>query len=212
MDELADQYPALNAGALCLNFANTLEPQAANGEDRDHLGTDRRQVDYDGLLAWLRYAGILDDRQQEVLRADPARSAATVRAARQLRSAITKVFTAVATGTQPRPAEIDVLRKAYAGAVSAASLSADPDGWQWFWSAENDPTEALHPIAASAMSLLTGPQISRVKQCGGDRCWVLFVDTTRNGSRRWCQMRYCGNVLKSRRQAAQRRAARAASR
>jgi predicted RNA-binding Zn ribbon-like protein len=202
MDELADQYPALNGGALCLDFANTLEPLAAGGADRDHLGSDQRTLDAEGLLAWLRYAQVIDEHQAETLTVD------AVRDARRLRSAITAVFTAVAHGTTPGGSEVDVLRKAYARAISGARLEPGATRWEWEWTPARDP---LAPIAASAVELLTGPDIGRVKQCAGERCWVLFVDTTRNGSRRWCQMRYCGNVLKSRRQSAHRRAARAAS-
>jgi predicted RNA-binding Zn ribbon-like protein len=203
MDELADQYPALNGGALCLDFANTFEPQAADGADRDHLGTDKRTPDAEGLVAWLQYARITDRPMTP--------SADVLRTALQLRSAVYDAFTAIAEGTEPSPRATAVLRKAYARAVSAADLSPGTPGWHWSWSMDQDPADALHPITASAIELLTGPELSRVKQCAGDRCWVLFIDSSKNGSRRWCQMRYCGNVLKSRRQAARRRAARATS-
>jgi predicted RNA-binding Zn ribbon-like protein len=213
MDELADRYPALNSSALCLDFANTLEPEAQNGRDRDHLGTDRRQADYDGLLAWLRYADVIDNKQQRHLtalaRQHPGQVDAAVASAVELRAAIVAVFSAVAAGT-PLPLETDRLRDAYARAISAATLVPGTAALQWSWNRSDELTAPLHQIAASAAELATSNRLTRIKQCDGERCWVLFVDTSKNVSRRWCQMRYCGNVAKSRRQATQRRQARAA--
>jgi predicted RNA-binding Zn ribbon-like protein len=213
MDELADRYPPLTGGALCLDFANTLEPEADNGRDRDHLGTDRREADYAGLLAWLEYADVIDDGDRSQLAAlarnSPARAEGAVAEAVDLRAAIIAVFSAVAT-RQPLPAEVHRLRDAYSQAIKAATLAPGSTALQWSWNCSAELTAPLHLVAASAAELATSAQLTRVKQCDGERCWVLFVDTTKNASRRWCQMRYCGNVAKSHRQAAQRRQVRAA--
>ncbi|WP_433003504.1 CGNR zinc finger domain-containing protein [Kribbella sp. CA-294648] len=212
MDELADRYPALNGGALCLDFANTLEPKADQGQDRDHLGTDRRQADYAGLLAWLEYAQVIDDAEQQQLAALARESSAhAVAAAVDLRAAVLAVFSAVAAHA-PLPPAAHRLRDAYARAISAATLEPASGGLQWSWDRSADLMAPLHLIAASAAELATSPRLTRVKQCDGENCWVLFIDTSKNASRRWCQMRYCGNVGKSHRQAARRRQARAADR
>lgn len=213
MDELADRYPALNRGALCLDFANTLEPEAGQSGDRDHLGSDRREADYAGLLAWLEYAHVINDAERRQLaalaRRNPARADDAVAEAVQLRAAIAAVFGAVAAHA-PLPPEARALRDAYARAIKAATLEPESTALRWSWNCSAELTAPLHLVAASAAELATSTRLARVKQCDGDRCWVLFVDTTRNASRRWCQMRYCGNVAKSHRQAAQRRQARAA--
>ena len=57
----------------------------------------------------------------------------------------------------------------------------------------------LWPIALSGASVLGSDEAERLKQCGGDRCGWLFLDTTRNHSRQWCRMADCGNVAKVRR-------------
>jgi predicted RNA-binding Zn ribbon-like protein len=192
MDELADRYPPLNAGELCLEFANTFEPDTPAGQPRDHLGPSAA-----GLIEWARYAGVP---------ARPRRSARLLADALGLRRAVYGVFTAVASGQRPPAGALSELRDIYSRTVARASV--DPMRRSWSWPAA-DPAAVLGPIATSAIELLMSERSTRVKQCAGDRCWVLFVDTTRNGSRRWCQMRYCGNVAKSRKQARQRRAARA---
>ena len=57
----------------------------------------------------------------------------------------------------------------------------------------------LWPIALSAAAVFGSDDVKRLKQCGGDRCGWLFLDTTRNHSRQWCRMADCGNVAKVRR-------------
>jgi len=48
--------------------------------------------------------------------------------------------------------------------------------------------------------LLTSSQrLNQVRQCRGDNCGWLFVDGSKNHSRRWCDMRDCGNRAKVRR-------------
>jgi predicted RNA-binding Zn ribbon-like protein len=72
-------------------------------------------------------------------------------------------------------------------------------GFVWAWSADEGPIEAiLGPIALSALTLLTQSDLSRIKQCQGDHCGWLFFDTTKNRSRRWCEMEVCGNRAKQR--------------
>lgn len=203
MDELADRYPALNSGASCLDFANTFEPDTPAGRERDHLGEG-----YPGLLAWARYAGILEPSADHDV-VEQSRPARPVVDAHRLRAAIYDVFAAIATGAPPSAGGLRRIRDEYARAIARANLDLDAEQPTWSWSADS-PSAILGPIAVSAIDLLTSDRRNRIKQCVGERCWVLFIDNTKNRSRHWCQMRYCGNVAKSRRQAAQRRGARRA--
>jgi predicted RNA-binding Zn ribbon-like protein len=47
--------------------------------------------------------------------------------------------------------------------------------------------------------LLTSDKLSRVRQCQGENCTWLFLDTSKNHTRRWCEMKVCGNRVKARR-------------
>jgi predicted RNA-binding Zn ribbon-like protein len=51
----------------------------------------------------------------------------------------------------------------------------------------------------SALSVLTGSDLSRIKRCPGDHCGWLFYDATKNRRRRWCEMEVCGNRAKQKR-------------
>ena len=70
------------------------------------------------------------------------------------------------------------------------------------------PIEAvLGPISLSAITILTQGDLSRIKQCQGEKCGWLFFDTSKNKSRRWCEMEICGNRAKQRRHSARARRA-----
>ncbi|CAM5478154.1 hypothetical protein STENM327S_08341 [Streptomyces tendae] len=56
----------------------------------------------------------------------------------------------------------------------------------------------LSTVARDAIELLTGPHADRVRECGAHNCYLLFVDTSRPGRRRWCAMEHCGNREKVR--------------
>ena len=57
----------------------------------------------------------------------------------------------------------------------------------------------LAPITWSAAEFLRDPASARVKECDGETCGWLFLDTSKNHSRRWCEMKDCGNRAKARR-------------
>ena len=66
---------------------------------------------------------------------------------------------------------------------------------------------ALWPIADSAAKLLTSPDRKRIKECASNNCLWLFLDTTKNHKRRWCDMKSCGNRAKVREHRRRKRAA-----
>jgi predicted RNA-binding Zn ribbon-like protein len=199
----------LFGGELGLDFANTVEPRAAQPQ-RDNLPT------YADLVRWARHAGALDDAQAErLLQAAAARPAAartSLAAAVTLREAVYRVFTAIAHGATPADADLDRLRDAYAQAMGHARLRPGPDRLTWTWD-EEALDRAWWPVARSAVELATAGPLDRVKQCAGPSgCGFLFLDTTKNRVRRWCSMGECGSQVKASRQTARRRAARAGAR
>jgi len=58
------------------------------------------------------------------------------------------------------------------------------------------PASLLLPIAEALAQLLADADMSRVRECGGDACTLIFLDTTRSHRRRWCDMAQCGNRAK----------------
>jgi predicted RNA-binding Zn ribbon-like protein len=79
------------------------------------------------------------------------------------------------------------------------------------WAPGGTVTQALSSVARDAIDLLSGPLIAQVRSCAGPDCTILFIDTSRPGTRRWCSMEACGNQAKSAGLRRQRRQTRLAS-
>jgi predicted RNA-binding Zn ribbon-like protein len=202
---MAGERHKLYAGWLCLDFANTVEPR--QGEPRrDHLRG------YADLVGWAVHAGALGRPQATPLLAaaarSPAAAGASFRAAIVLREATYGAFAAVAGGATPAAADLAAIQRAYAEAMRHARLLPEPGGLAWAFP-EDALDRAWWPLARSAVELATAGPLERVKQCPAPPgCGWLFLDGSKNRSRRWCSMRECGNQDKARRQTARRRAAR----
>jgi predicted RNA-binding Zn ribbon-like protein len=189
----------LFGGVACLDFANTVDGRAtAHPEELLHSYAD--------LSAWSAYAGLIDSRTATRL----ARSgtAADLRAAIVLREAIFEVFAALGHGQTAPAAALATVQGHYADAMAVARLAPGTDGYDWRF-AGDDPRRAWWPAAVSAVRLLTSGPLDRIKVCAAEAgCVGLFLDTTKNRSRRWCTMDGCGVDAKVQRQAARRQAAR----
>jgi predicted RNA-binding Zn ribbon-like protein len=55
---------------------------------------------------------------------------------------------------------------------------------------------AISLLARSAVELLTGDSARLIRECASPQCTRLYVDSSVRGSRRWCDMRMCGNRAK----------------
>jgi predicted RNA-binding Zn ribbon-like protein len=184
-------------GALCLDFCNSGQG-ARNREGREWL------AEFDDLLLWLEASGALAAAQArrfgETARATPERARALHARALELRETLRRVFEAQARGEAPPRDALARLQSEHARVAAFARLAWHEDHGAW----ELDPAAAdldalLQPIVQSAAQLLTSPDLARVRRCGNPTCYWLFIDETRNRSRRWCEMASCGNVLKVRR-------------
>jgi predicted RNA-binding Zn ribbon-like protein len=70
------------------------------------------------------------------------------------------------------------------------------------WRIDRDPLNAaalLAPVLWSAGDLIVSPERGRLRHCLNDQCGWLFMDDSKNGSRRWCSMQSCGNRAKAHR-------------
>jgi predicted RNA-binding Zn ribbon-like protein len=164
------------------------------------------------LLGWARQATILTPGEAALL-ADTARQGARAVAdalsqARVLREAMYAVFSARAAGLPAPPANLQTLNRAIGRAMARGGLTPAGPRFEWGWP---DTAPGLDRVswwvARSAAELLTSPDLTFVRECASYDCGWLFMDTTKNRSRRWCDMRVCGNRAKSRRHYERRRAA-----
>jgi len=202
-DNLADL--TLIGGRPCLDFVNT-EGGARNGPPERIDG-------YGDLVAWSVYAGVVDtgaaDRLDRVARARPADAAGVTERAVALREALYRIVTSARAGRTPEAAGLQVLNAELGASLSHRRLVPAGDGFAWRFKGIDQPDGAsgvgieldapLWVIAGDAADLLTSDALGRVKECAGESCTWLFVDESRNRSRRWCDMGDCGNRAKARR-------------
>jgi predicted RNA-binding Zn ribbon-like protein len=179
-------WTELVGNAACLDFANSLD--ARPEPSRDWLSEP------EGLRAWAVHAGLVPKG-----RADS--TAGLLTAARDLRDAVYQVFSAVAAGRRaPQPAVAMLTSTAAEGLAVAHFRTTDGPGqggssYELVWTPADGDRQVLWTVADSALGLLRHGPLERVGECPS--CGWLFLDTSRNGRRRWCSMAMCGNSVKS---------------
>jgi predicted RNA-binding Zn ribbon-like protein len=186
----------LVGGRLCLDFCNT------TGDRRGYR--DERLETYAEVVGWGWRAGILN--AEEAVRLarlgtrSPTEALTVWERAVTLREALTSIFCAVSENRRIRPGALEVLNGELAGAMSRSQVVPTDNGFTWLWAEGGKALDCvLWPIARSAADLLTEGPLSAIRRCEGRDCGWLFLDTSRNRTRRWCDMRICGNRAKARR-------------
>ena len=196
-------------GCVCLDFVNTVGGRISKGGRkgaRDYADTVVRDKipGYDDLMTWAQLAGVLAQPETRGLArraaAQPKKAAAVLARATALREALYRIFKSVVESWPARAADVEALRRELKIARSHERLTPSPGAFVWNWVDQQEALDrVLWPVAKSAAELLTSRDLARVRQCGGDECGWMFLDTSRNRSRQWCDMKDCGNRSKVRR-------------
>ena len=189
----------LSGGALCLDFANTISWRQVPRQATDHL------TRYDDLVAFAGQSKLLSPRQAADLlahaRRHPSAAQDVLQRAITYRERLYRAFSALAEGKAVPPDDLQQVRDFAVEALHHRRL-ARANGhyrWEWQWDRENMLERILWPIAQSAADLLTSAEIRTLRMCEAPDCAWLFLDHSRNRSRRWCDMKVCGNRQKARR-------------
>ena len=178
----------LLGGNLALDFANT--ESGRNGPH--HLNHIQSATD---IVTWARHAEIIDDgaaltdmrQEQEGLFVE----------GQALRETIYQINSTLAGGHHPSPHTTQALARAHGKTLQSATLALRDGQYSWIWGPDAKLADVvLGPIAHAAVVLLTQSDRKRIKQCQGNHCGWLFYDSTKNNSRRWCDMSVCGNRSK----------------
>jgi predicted RNA-binding Zn ribbon-like protein len=189
-------------GRACLDFTNTLS--------RRHADPTERLLAYRDLAAWGRQADMLNDdearRLTRIAAHHPQDAARTLSEAVALREALYRIFSAVIDGSASAEADVVILNGALSRALDHLRVVSRPRGFTWAWEAGDHLDRMLWPVLRSAADLLVSDDVHRVRRCAGETCAWLFLDASRNHSRRWCDMRHCGNRAKARRYYARKKA------
>ncbi len=205
MHEEDDYQPVesmdLSGGDISLDFVNTAS-RRDSGSLREKLHA------YDDLVTWAERVGVITEAQGRRLRTaghrSPEEADQVLRRARDLREAVFRIF--ARPGTEG--GDLDLLADEAARAAAERRLAATADGYAYTWPESDRLEQPLWPVALAAAELLTSAEErSRVKECAADNCNWLFLDMSRNRSRRWCDMKVCGNRAKARRFSARHREA-----
>ena len=199
-------------GDPSLDLVNTVD-WTPSGPVEDRL------TDYERLTRWAEGAGVVSARQGARLRArageHPRLAERAHRDAVALRWQLRQLFVAVAegrfAGAVRELADVNAALSVALGQLELAPPAAGEGGGavlRWSWRGAGEHLDSvLWPVLRAAGDLLASDESTRIRECAGDDCGWMYVDRSRNGLRRWCQMEVCGTKEKSRQRALRRTAA-----
>jgi predicted RNA-binding Zn ribbon-like protein len=192
-----DSYD-LDAGNICLDFANT-----SNWHASEH--PQESLHNFSDLVSFARTANLLTaeaaDQLSRLAIENPSVTQPAYEAAIQLREAIYHIFSNRYAGMPLVDRDLRILNSVVKDAMAHRTLVQAGDGLQWQWNVSGDDTRLITwTVGLAAADLLTSETVQHVRECEDDRgCGYLFIDMSKNHSRRWCSMESCGNRAKARR-------------
>lgn len=187
--------PSISGSNLWLEFVNT---DAAAQQKRGDLLRD-----FESLVSWLQYIGMLDDERAAGIRRrallQPAAAAATVVDARRVRAALRILAEKGNQSTRVCDEAVVEVNRVLGRSAGTRRIDRNGDGaYSQSFVPTGDAFAALMiPIVESAVDTLVSGTIGRVRRCADPRCHRVYVDTTKNSQRRWCDMGTCGNRAKA---------------
>jgi len=189
----------LTGGHPALNLANTVSRRSDPERRKEHL------ENYADLVSFARQSALITLKQaSELSRSTHKQGSGAGQAFRRaivLREALYRAFSAIAQERMPAAADLRRINDDALDALQHRSLKSANGIYRWEWQADtrNPLDRILWPIAQSAAELLTSNELKTVRFCEAADCEWLFLDNSRNRSRRWCDMTSCGNRAKARR-------------
>lgn len=185
-------------GHPAVDFVNTVHSWRAEPPP-DHLHG------FDDFIDWNRVAGLLGPRSAAAFKAAPDQAKARAyREAIELRADLHGILAATVRDL-PLPAKAlehlnELMRRTMKWRRLAADEATGSTRLCCVWNFDEAPAiAALGPVAWAAVDLLEKAALDRLKECPGERCGWLFLDTSKNRSRAWCSMKTCGNAAKVKR-------------
>ncbi len=180
------------ANQPCLDFVNT--EMVVQGWRVDTLG------DFGDLLSWLVQADLLSPDEAETARGRWAGRREAQRVLKQalaLRAALREMAERLAMGKPVPPATVEAINEVLRHGVGFPEVVPTRRGFAREVRPESvNPMQLLVPVAEAAATLLCEGDLSLVRRCDNDRCILVFLDTTKSHTRRWCSMSACGNRSK----------------
>jgi len=188
----------VGAGDRALDYVNSVEWRNS-AQPVDHFTA------YADVVSWGIAAGMTSSENGALMmdcaEKHPQKAKRSFHKIIRLRESLARIFSSFARGNALENADLDILNAHILEAQRASKLESSPGGIRWGWLIEEHHLDLiLWSVALQATRLLTSDSIKRIGVCEDDRgCGYLFLDESKNQSRRWCSMASCGNRAKARR-------------
>ena len=193
-------------GRLCLDFVNSVGERKELEEKPypENIIVKDKLENFNDFITWGKDIGIITKAERKYFlnlnSSEKKETEITFKRAVELRESLFKIIYNVINNKEPDKKMIQILNREYSSANENRKLIYMNNKIEWQFSKDPlKPDYLIWVIAESAVKLLSSDFISRVKICAGDDCGWLFLDTSKNKSRQWCDMKDCGNVAKVRR-------------
>lgn len=205
MNTETDERWKFIGGSIPLDFVNSGAVRVREDDKNplDYRILKDKLESYQELVTWAQKSGIIDEKAARKLHHYASKNKQTAEdiflKAIVLREAVYRILISLLNGLQPEEEDVEELRSVCVSAREHQKLIFDSDKFRWDLDLENPAPGSINwQIALSASELLTSDKLHRIKQCPGENCGWLFLDSSKNGSRQWCDMKDCGNLAKVR--------------
>ena len=186
----------LLGGDLSLDFVNTVNWRNRNEPD-ELLKTSQ------DLIRWGLETDILSEPETDKMNHWAHKNKSTADnvlvQAKDLRESLHHIFKGIIEGNEPNENDLNVINYELSEMLTHLQLSYSKNQFKLEIEKDNTLDYVIWHIVRSASKLLTSDKLDRVKECEDDECGWLFIDESKNRSRRWCSMEDCGNRNKARR-------------
>lgn len=184
---------SLDGNCLCFNFINTVHSRAEGEEFFEYLSS------YEKLVEWCRRVEVMPPKRIQSLAgiadAHPGKAKKALANILDAREMLYRFFSDIAAGKPVSKDELNSFNEQLSGAMKNLRFVSDDDELELDWEETSDLKEPLWRVMKSAHDILTGEDFDRIKEC--EACGWVFLDESKNKSRRWCSMESCGSIHKA---------------
>ena len=177
-----------------IDFTNTIDWRGRE-DSIEYLNS------YEDLVDWARRIELINQSTATELKRraaqNPDKAIESLQRAREFREAAYRVLYRLSLNEAPEHRDVELIDAEMQ--QMSMHLRLDLEEKQLTLIDEIDLDYVLRLIVKDTVDLLTSDQLNRVKRCQSDECGWLFIDTSKNNSRKWCNMNSCGNRAKARR-------------
>lgn len=184
----------LVAGHPILDFVNTLDWRFRSS------GSEELLNDYADLLRFSQQSGLMTREDvRKLTSGDSATKRRKLSSAKKFRECLATILYAITAGATPRAEDLRALSSLLRATRREESLKWR--GFRFQWEPSKNATDSLsvplRRLTSAAAEFLTSDDLHKLRTCANEGCRWLFIDVTKNGGRRWCDMRLCGNRIKA---------------